>query len=166
VPAPLPSAARAAAEFGALLSLAFAGLIAAGWWLTIAFPLSPRLPPPLHLFGWGLVAGGGVSLAYCASFLSAVGRGTPYPRRPPKSLVTGGPYARVRNPILLSWAAMLLGLGIALPLPGLIVLLVPAAAAIHAYVVYHEEPILARRFGADFEEYRQRIPRWIPRLRT
>ena len=160
------TAARAAGEFAVLLSLAFAGLLAAGWALTVAFSVPPLLPPPLHLLGWVLVVGAVGSLARSAYVLSVRGRGTPYPRRPPKSLVITGPFARVRNPILLSWGALLFGLGVSLPLPGLMVLLVPAAVAIHGYVVYHEEPILARRFGADFEAYRRRVPRWIPRLRA
>jgi len=164
--APEPSSARAVAELAAALSFAFAGLLAGGWWLTMALSLPPFLPRPFSVLGWVLMAGAVGSLAYCAHFLSVRGRGTPYPRRPPKSLVTGGPYARVRNPILLSWGAVLFGLGVSLLLPGLIVLLVPAAVAIHVYVVYHEEPILVRRFRAEFEDYRNRVPRWIPRLRT
>lgn len=37
---------------------------------------------------------------------------------------------------------------------------VPAAA-----VRWYEEPTLARRFGAEYEAYRQAVPAWRPRLR-
>jgi protein-S-isoprenylcysteine O-methyltransferase Ste14 len=28
-----------------------------------------------------------------------------------------------------------------------------------------EEPALLRRFGAEYEEYCSRVPRWLPRVR-
>jgi protein-S-isoprenylcysteine O-methyltransferase Ste14 len=31
------------------------------------------------------------------------------------------------------------------------------------YIPLLEEPDLAARFGADYEEYRRAVPRWIPR---
>ena len=34
-----------------------------------------------------------------------------------------------------------------------------------AFARRHEEPVLLRRFGADYEEYRRSVPAWIPRLR-
>jgi len=32
------------------------------------------------------------------------------------------------------------------------------------FVVGVEEPVLADRFGAEYEEFRTNVPRWIPRL--
>jgi protein-S-isoprenylcysteine O-methyltransferase Ste14 len=29
-----------------------------------------------------------------------------------------------------------------------------------------EEPHLRRRFGADYDEYRRHVPRWIPRIKA
>ena len=161
-----PSPLRAVAELSTILSVAFGAMIAGGWWLTTALSLPSGLPPPFGLLGWAVAAGAVASLTHSIRVLSVRGRGTPYPRRPPTALVTEGPYARVRNPIILSWGALLFGLALALGLSGLIVLLVPAAVVVHVYVVIHEEPILARRFGPQFEDYRRRVPRWIPRLRV
>ena len=48
------------------------------------------------------------------------------------------------------------------------VLLAYAAAffvAVVAFVRGYEEPTLARRFGARYEEYRRAVPGWRPRLR-
>lgn len=36
-------------------------------------------------------------------------------------------------------------------------------AALHTFTVLLEEPQLKRRFGAPYEEYQNRVPRWIPR---
>jgi protein-S-isoprenylcysteine O-methyltransferase Ste14 len=38
-----------------------------------------------------------------------------------------------------------------------------AAVAFHLFVVIYEEPSLARRFGASYEDYRRAMPRWWPR---
>jgi protein-S-isoprenylcysteine O-methyltransferase Ste14 len=34
----------------------------------------------------------------------------------------------------------------------------------HMYFVLVEEPGLARRFGASYDEYRAAVPRWLPRI--
>jgi protein-S-isoprenylcysteine O-methyltransferase Ste14 len=31
-------------------------------------------------------------------------------------------------------------------------------------VVFYEEPTLRRKFGAEYEEYCRRVPRWLPRF--
>ena len=33
------------------------------------------------------------------------------------------------------------------------------------FVMIYEEPHLAKVFGAEYEEYRARVGRWLPRLR-
>jgi protein-S-isoprenylcysteine O-methyltransferase Ste14 len=37
--------------------------------------------------------------------------------------------------------------------------------AFHTFVAYYEEPTLKRKFGAAYEDYLKRVPRWIPRFR-
>jgi protein-S-isoprenylcysteine O-methyltransferase Ste14 len=34
-----------------------------------------------------------------------------------------------------------------------------------SFVHWYEEPILARRFGAEYDAYRRAVPAWRPRLR-
>jgi protein-S-isoprenylcysteine O-methyltransferase Ste14 len=34
----------------------------------------------------------------------------------------------------------------------------------HIFVVLYEEPTLKRQFGESYEEYRRRVPRWLPRF--
>ena len=34
----------------------------------------------------------------------------------------------------------------------------------HGFVVFYEEPALQRQFGESYEQYRQSVPRWIPRV--
>lgn len=76
-----------------------------------------------------------------------------------RRLVTGGPYARSRNPIylgeILSWSALLPSIG----WPGALVLAV--AIAMQLVRVRAEERVLARTFGEQYEAYRRRVPRWL-----
>jgi len=34
----------------------------------------------------------------------------------------------------------------------------------HFFVLFYEEPTLHRQFGAEYDTYRDRVPRWIPKL--
>jgi protein-S-isoprenylcysteine O-methyltransferase Ste14 len=36
--------------------------------------------------------------------------------------------------------------------------------AFHVFVLLYEEPTLRRQFGNEYEAYRRRVPRWIPRF--
>jgi hypothetical protein len=36
--------------------------------------------------------------------------------------------------------------------------------AAHFFVLSYEEPTLEQKFGDECREYRQRVPRWIPRF--
>jgi protein-S-isoprenylcysteine O-methyltransferase Ste14 len=37
--------------------------------------------------------------------------------------------------------------------------------AIHLFVLIYEEPRLKRLFGAEYGEYRAKVPRWVLRIR-
>ncbi len=46
------------------------------------------------------------------------------------------------------------------------ILLLPGVVTVNlTFIPLFEEPSLSKRFGADYEEYRRNVPRWIPRLR-
>ena len=78
--------------------------------------------------------------------------------------VTDGPFRYVRNPIYLAGITLLLGVGLLyspwravdLGLPLLLLLY------FHVAVVRVEEPELRRRFSSKYEEYCERVPRWLP----
>jgi protein-S-isoprenylcysteine O-methyltransferase Ste14 len=93
------------------------------------------------------------------------GSGTPAPVAPPGRLVVGGAYRHVRNPMYVATAAVIAGEGLLL---GQVILLAGAAvycAALALLVRLHEEPVMARRFGAAYDAYRAAVPAWVPRLR-
>ena len=96
------------------------------------------------------------------------GRGTPVPVAPPQRLVVVGFYRYVRNPMyvgfLVGWVGLWLIFGRAnRAAPAVAVV---AVAALALFVRFYEEPVLRKKFGADYEEYCRNVPRWMPRLRA
>lgn len=85
------------------------------------------------------------------------------------AVVVDGPFRYVRNPIYLAAVPLLFGIylmyarGTAM-LPDFVAAAI-VMAFFHQAVVHVEEPGLRKRYGAAYEEYCRRVPRWIPRLR-
>jgi protein-S-isoprenylcysteine O-methyltransferase Ste14 len=120
-------------------------------------------PWPLVVLGAALLAVGVATIAWTVSLFAGVGHGTLAPWDPPSTLVVRGPYRHVRNPMISGVLAVLLGEA---ALFGSVAVLIWAAVvfAVNAvYFVLVEEPGLRRRFGADYEAYAARVPRWLPR---
>ena len=116
--------------------------------------------------GWlgGVVILVGLALHFWSSVTLALGeRQGPAASTP----VTDGPFRYVRNPIYLAGITLLLGVGL-LYFPwravdlGLPLLLL---VYFHVAVVRVEEPDLRRRFRSKYEEYCEKVPRWLPLLK-
>ena len=112
-----------------------------------------------------LIAVGLGLVAWTVRLLARVGHGTLAPWDPTSRLVVLGPYRHVRNPMITGVLAIVLGetaLFGSLPL----LLWFAAVFAVNAvYLPLVEEPGLRSRFGAEYDEYRGNVPRWLPRLR-
>jgi len=93
------------------------------------------------------------------------GAGTPAPVAPTERLVVGGLYRYVRNPMYVAVDAVIVGQALLLNQPVLYAYAAVAALTMAAFVHLYEEPTLARRYGADYERYRRRVPGWMPRFR-
>lgn len=93
------------------------------------------------------------------------GRGTPAPIDPPKELVASGFYRYVRNPMYVGVLAIILGHFLWFGYGNLLIYAVVVFIGFNAFVTYYEEPTLKRNFGAAYEDYLKRVPRWIPRFR-
>jgi protein-S-isoprenylcysteine O-methyltransferase Ste14 len=95
----------------------------------------------------------------------AQGHGTPAPIEPPKELVAVGFYRYVRNPMYVGVLAAILGHFLWFEYWSLLIYAIVVFAAFHIFVTYYEEPTLKQQFGAAYEEYINKVPRWIPRIR-
>ena len=94
-------------------------------------------------------------------------KGTPVPFNPPPKLVTSGPYAHVRNPMLTGVFVLLFGLGVLLRSISLVSIFTPLFILFNVWELKAvEERELERRLGKDYVEYRKRVPMFIPRLKV
>jgi protein-S-isoprenylcysteine O-methyltransferase Ste14 len=75
-------------------------------------------------------------------------------------LVTSGPYAITRNPMMLLVMAAQIGLFLALPSVFTLVCLAAGLWAVRAQVRV-EEQMLEARYGAAYQAYANRTPRWL-----
>lgn len=104
------------------------------------------------LIGWSVL-----------TFLRA--KGTPVPLNPPPRVVTTGPYAYVRNPMLTGVFALLFGIGALLGSFSLLVILTPLFILANVWELKAiEEPELIKRLGQDYVEYRKNTPMFFPRF--
>jgi protein-S-isoprenylcysteine O-methyltransferase Ste14 len=148
--------------------------------MTVLVPLFLLSSNGIHVPGWSppwltwtaravglaLALGGIALLAWTVALFHRIGRGSLAPFDPPTRLVVRGPYRYVRNPMITGVCAILVGEALTFTSAAL---LTWAAAFLVVNALWFplvEEPGLAERFGADYDEYRRHVPRWLPRLRA
>ncbi|MEU4190599.1 isoprenylcysteine carboxylmethyltransferase family protein [Kribbella sp. NPDC026611] len=93
------------------------------------------------------------------------GRGTPAPIAPTEELVIGGDYRFVRNPMYVGVVTAILGQALLFLSLAVLVYGVIAWAVMAAFVKGYEEPVLLETYGTQYEDYRRKVPAWIPRVR-
>ena len=76
-------------------------------------------------------------------------------------LVTTGPFALSRNPLYLSTAIFIVGIGLATGNAWLLIGAILTAIADHHLAIKGEEAHLEHRFGKAWREYKKRVRRWI-----
>src|SRR6478735_961309 len=156
------------AILGSALFFVVAPLVLAGFvpWWTTHWEFRPAF------FGFELTRAIGLMLIIAGvpgvvdSFarFALQGLGTPAPIAPTQTLVVTGLYRYVRNPIYVGVAAVIFGQAL---LFGDWRLLWYAALLwlfFHVFVLVYEEPTLKQTFGAQYEDFRANVPRWVPRL--
>src|SRR6476659_3997789 len=111
-----------------------------------------------------LIAAGLPGLIDSFARFALQGLGTPAPIAPPQNLVVTGLYRYVRNPMYVAVVAVIQGQGILFGDRRLLIYGGFMWLAFHAFVLAYEEPVLAESFGAQYEDFRANVPRWIPRL--
>ena len=146
----------------------FLGGVPAGFLLALAWAL-PVLIRPWPPAPWDkavfMVAG---ALGLVFTFWSIrtqwlVGKGTPAPFAPPDRLIVSGPYRLCRSPLVFGTVCLNLALGtLAAGLaPGALL----ACCVAMGLWIYHrrvEEKGLKKRFGREYEKYREDMPFMLP----
>jgi protein-S-isoprenylcysteine O-methyltransferase Ste14 len=115
---------------------------------------APLLAIGLFLMAWSIL-----------QFVSV--RGTPVPFNPPPKLVTTGPYAHVRNPMVTGVFVLLFGIGVLLRSISLVSIFTPLFILFNVWELKAvEERELEKRLGKDYVEYKKRTPMFIPLLKV
>jgi protein-S-isoprenylcysteine O-methyltransferase Ste14 len=104
---------------------------------------------------------GTLLLLWCVREFYVSGRGTLAPWDPPARLVTSGPYRLSRNPMYLGVLTILAGWCVLWGSRTLLYYALGTLGVFYLRVLLAEEPWAARRFGAEWQAYRARVPRWL-----
>ena len=109
----------------------------------------------------------GISIYLSTAFwgFALIGGGTPAPIAPTKLLVVRGLHRYVRNPMYIGVALVIAGQAWLFHSWHIAIYLACVLVIVNFFVLFYEEPTLKRQFGEEYEKYRARVPRWIPRIR-
>jgi protein-S-isoprenylcysteine O-methyltransferase Ste14 len=109
----------------------------------------------LHLASYALLIGGFWLLSSAWHVL--------YQAQRQQTLATAGPYARIRHPQYVAFVLILLGF--LLQWPTLLTLVMfPILVAMYARLAVTEEAEMRQSFGAAFDAYAARTPRFMPQI--
>lgn len=114
---------------------------------------SMALAPAATVFGWLAVRHLGKQFRILAGLYAD------------HELIRTGPYAVVRHPVYASLFAMMLATGLLFAQWPLLLLSIALYVAGTEIRIRAEEGLLRARFGEEFEEYRRRVPAYLPLLR-
>lgn len=139
-------------------------LVCAGlmWWLNQHFPIYQWLHTPWNKLGLVLI---GIALLcdFWSLYLFYRAKTTPNPMRPDNSayLVTSGLYQYSRNPMYVGLTVMLVGWGMYLGSVSPFALVPVFVRLMTKQQIEPEEAALTQKFGNAYQEYRQRVRRWL-----
>src|SRR3712207_3523348 len=154
-------AAVATAVFFLLAPGTMGGLVP---WAITGWHRPPGDTTVMDVLGGALVVLGLAAVVACFIRFVSEGRGTPAPVAPTKTLVVGGLYRYVRNPMYVGVALTIGGQALLFRSEGTAVWLLMFLAAVITFVKGYEEPELREQFGDAYDRYRRAVPGWWPRL--
>lgn len=141
------------------IALAIALVLAVG--LGAVYPL-PFLPEtfPRYLAGGALVLLALALIAWAGRTFRMAHTGI-LTSQAARTIVSSGPFAFSRNPIYVAMFIGLIGLAIALDNRWFFVAAIGMYFVIRYGVVAREEAYLARKFGAQYLDYKAKVRRWL-----
>ena len=145
-----------------LFTLVVPGTVA----VTVPLLIAADLPPASglrFLIAAALVVAGTAIYLWCVWDFAAFGRGTPAPIDAPKRLVVRGLYRYVRNPMYVGVLTVISGWIVMFGATALLAYALCLWITVHLFVIFYEERRLGQLFGAEYQDYRARVGRWLPR---
>ena len=159
---------KATAILGSALFFVVAPLVLAGyvpWWMT-HWQFGPAFfgLELTRAIGLMLIIAGVPGVVDSFARFALQGLGTPAPIAPTQKLVVTGLYRYVRNPIYVGVVAVIFGQALLFADQRLLSYAALLWLFFHVWVLVIEEPTLKETFGAQYEDFRANVPRWVPRL--
>jgi len=159
---------KATAILGSALFFVVAPLVLAGyvpWWMT-HWQFRPAFfgLELTRAIGLMLIIAGAPGVVDSFARFALQGLGTPAPIAPTQKLVVTGLYRYVRNPIYVGVVAVIFGQALLFADQRLLSYAALLWLFFHVWVLVIEEPTLKETFGAQYEDFRANVPRWVPRL--
>jgi protein-S-isoprenylcysteine O-methyltransferase Ste14 len=139
--------------------LLYGGLAIAGMLLQYATPLPWPLPALKAIGMAAFIVGLSTDIGTMLLFVRQ--KANILPHKAATRLITSGPFRYSRNPIYVGNTLMLAGAGLAFSSLWLLAAAVLAAIATHHLAILREEAHLAAKFGAEWDAYAARTPRWL-----
>lgn len=147
--APPPLLAAAAVVLGLLLD-----------WLLPAYLLRVLLSFPERMVIGIVLMAGGVALIIPANLAFREAGTNAEPWKPSLTIVTGGVFRWLRNPMYVGGIILLVGLAILLASDWMMVMTIITALILHFGVVKREERYLEAKFGDAYRRYMNAVPRY------
>jgi len=116
------------------------------------------------IFGSAVALLGFIVIVFARRELAKLGQPTD-PGHPTSMLVTTGIFSISRNPIYLGAVCFLAGIALAINLPWVLILLLPALFACHYVLIAPEEKYLTAKFGEQYTRYAASVHRWFGHIR-
>ena len=126
------------------------------------FTHAPTTTSPTVMLGGLALLIGALIYIWCVWDFATVGRGTPFPVDPPKTLVVRGLYKYTRNPMYVGVLCVISGWVLLFRSQNLAIYAACVATCFHLVVILYEEPHLRRVFGPSYEQYCSQVRRWVP----
>ncbi len=143
-----------------LFTVVFPGTIAVYIPFLLTRDMAPG-PPAWRALSLLLFATGAAVYAWCVWDFASFGRGTPLPLDAPKQLVVRGLYRFTRNPMYVGVLTTVAAWAVRYRSPRLVLYAALVWGCFHCFVVFYEEPHLARVFGPTYATYRMAVGRWL-----
>jgi protein-S-isoprenylcysteine O-methyltransferase Ste14 len=147
--APPPLLAAAAVVLGLLLD-----------WLLPAYLLRVLLSFPERMVIGIVLIAAGLALIVSANLAFREAGTNVEPWKPSLTIVTGGVFRWLRNPMYVGGVVLLVGLAILLASDWMVVMTVVTALILHVGVVKREERYLEAKFGDAYRRYMSTVPRY------
>lgn len=138
-----------------------AGLMLLMRWLTPTLVVSLDLDVRMWAALPVLAAGIAIAVAGVIQFRRSHTTVNPMTPERTSALVSSGIYRYTRNPMYVGMLLALLAFSVVLASPASLLILPAFVVYMNRFQIVPEERELARRFGAEFQAYRERVRRWL-----